>query len=355
MTFSGSHALWRDPDSEISTAFHHLSFTLFRTDLAFGTVVSARVPEAGALAVGDHLPAKLGLSDEAIQYLNRTDTDQPPMFVLTSLGLGILSKKYDRCAGLGLYFHVHCHPESGARLLNNGAFGSPDGGMFLVEARVSAVTGPVTRSDERSYAALLDAWQTVNAGRDLLPATRDEVWVEDIRAAIEAMADFVGCEITFAADSEWGASENHGIGNLSASQSVRRVKCYRPLLLEAMLLYLLTEIRHLSLTRGATCTIGSSDGGEAMPLAMALRYRLDVRIPQTELLLVSNHRTHMGHVADFGGLCLQTSLLPAWESGVPDLSQEREEQEITLEWLFDPAVLPSSDLKAYLHLRYGEN
>ncbi len=357
---------WTNPASALDPRFHHMSFAVFRTDDAEpGRVVAARLPDCREMAVGDSLFAKLRLSGEAVDFCMRANRATAPLFVLSDRGLGILSLRYHFHACMGIYLHVHTRPESGARLLNSGACGGVGRDGLTVSRRVQAVGDAVTAQDTASYAALADAWCTVQAidGCLFAPAGKSLVRVRDLQMAMERMAAFVGCRLTVHHGARTGEDacavslDAEHEGRISeASDHVRWVRCYRPMLLECLLLCLLAEIRLCAANHGATCRIGSWDGTDGGHLCIALRYVLDptavTRAAMTEQMCV---RAHLLAMADAEGLHMRFSDMPCWLSadtlGTPT---EPTVQTITLEWLTDPTVRLTSDLKSRPHIGEDE-
>ncbi len=354
-----------DPTADMDAAYHHLSYALFRTDEAFGRVVATRFPSRTVLRVGDTLQTKLALSDEAMSYLLRSESTAAPLFVLTNAGLGLLVKRYDMTAGLGLYLHIHCRPEAGARLLCAGALGQETGAAFSLSRRIRALCEPPRAGDTASFSALLDAWQTVcfkpdyadiggTLGLDELPVRngyrrgKDFLPVDDegrlpartLLDALMRMAEFVGCELNLSKQCPTAESTWTGM----------TFPCYRPAVLEAVLLYILTEAKMHAANRRATYLIGV--GADGKRPALTLRYPVDVtRLP----VRIRNHmvetRQYLRAAADWSGLDVSFPIVPTSAMHPAASVPLSPMQSVTLEWLADPAILPSSDLKARIGLK----
>ncbi len=340
MRHSRRYEICTDPLSGMDEAFHHADYALFRTDARMGRVVAARSPDHKLFGVGSVLQNRLRFSEEAVTYMVRTD-GAPPLFILTEAGLGMLSKRYDLQMGLGLFLHVHCRPDIGARLLCEGALGEANT-AFLLSRRVRELGSirPNRRfraKEEASYAALADAWGALNTfGREPLSVDRDH-WLPfaDLRDTVERMAVFAGCGLELLPPE---------------GETPYRVRCYRPAVAEAVLLYILSEVRELSETRSATCRIGSVLYHDGPRLSIKFRFRFEEHSRSlracTEL---SDARRYLSRVAgmsglrvQFPGICLSAEERRLYRRlGSPDYG-------VSLEWCDDPFSAASGTLRAYL-------
>lgn len=320
--------------------YRHISYALFRTDNDEWMIVGARCPDMLRLAVGRSLPEAIGLDKEARLFLREESGLSKWLFVMTDMGVGILDKRYDRQAGLGLFCHIHGRPDSIARLLNHGVLGDVESGEYEISQAVRMVSGEVTPQDMASYDALLDAMQAFVAypvGTYFPVNENGELYGTDLRDRMLKMAEFVGCGLQF---------PEQGIP--------RRVKCYRPLLLEALLLYWLTEARMASATREAVCQIFTLEGEETGSLSMVFRYPVEKSMLKSNLYrrLEAMHR-HVSWVCELGGLILQT------EQNTPTRREKQQGKYLPefcmiVEWQYDPTVLSTTDLKAKIRLLYEE-
>lgn len=333
---SAVQKLWTDPTLFLSPDFFSMSYILFQTDRDLGRVVAARVPDANTIRVGDNLIDRLELSGEALVYITEKREATRPLLVLTKLGLGILWSRYTLSAGLGLYLHIHANPTSAARLLNS--MGTPAG--LLASKRVHEMGATVTAKDQPSYRPLMEACEAIrNTPSTLFPVDdHRRVSLAELRETIRRMADFVGCDISFT------LRRKHP-GDPIALHT--RVGCYRPLLLEAVLLCLLTEIRDRSATRGGVCCLELPNETSHEGLAFTLRYPVLPSVgPQNQAL-----HSQLVSASALAGLDLYA---------FPDLIRPRGEgdlpqQSILLDWLYDPTLLPTADLKARLALLRTES
>ncbi len=332
--------LWTHPHGGMSPLFHHISYILFRTDHGDAEIIGARCPDMKRFSVGSSLFDSLGLTDEAKQYLLTDHLGEAPLFVQTDMGVGLLSKRYDRHAGVGIYLHIHGRPDSLARLLNHGALGDLNSGVFGVSDRIRAVEGAVKEGDASSFEALSDAWSAMTAflqGGFPTPI-HDIVYRYQAESAIVHLAEFVGCEVKL-------------IDGNGSSVPVERMKCYRPMLLEVLLLCLLTEVRTCSATREAIIQLSSLGGEEEGNLTLSMRYPLEESILSDEAFprIEQIHR-HLAWVCELGGMELHTEIIKPrrHERAVGKLP----ELNLTLAWLSNPAVLSTSDLKAKIRFLY---
>lgn len=340
MRSNGVKRLWTHPELPMPEAYGRMSYALFRTDGDVGRVVASRAPDSRYLRVGDYVQDDLSFCEDAMAYVVSRHDEAPPLFILTDAGIGLLSGKYHLSAGLGLYLHIHTRPSSAARLINNGALGLNGG--FAVSREIRGRGSMLTARDSRSYPALLEAWQTVvSAPRRVFETSLDDsLSLGDLRHGIGAMAAFAGCDVTFTTAVRKGAS---------AVSPHTRVKCYRPLLTEGILLCLLSEMRERSATGGGVCRLElHPNGGNG--LTLTLRY--PVR-PQEPLQTAELYDAIHGYLADAGetwGLDLYAPahrLSSRYADGLPEAT-------VTLDWLLDPAVLSTSDIKARLALAREE-
>jgi hypothetical protein len=325
-------SLWVDPEGDMTPAYHHLSYILFRTDREDAMILGARCPEPEKFMVGRQLTEHLKLDEESLAYLYSA-YDVEPMLVQTSKGVGILDKRFHLLAGLGIYWHIHGNPDSLARLINRGVLGEADCGSFRISRGIAEVGRRVRVEDTLCYERLLDAWQTVGmSSKEWIPCDGDGcIYGDDLTRLLERMAIFVGCRLHWDED----------------LRRVARIKCRRPDLLKACLLVLLTEARTYGEEGGVTCLVDTLGKEEGEGLTMSLRYPL-VFSRKTEEHLDHIYR-HLERVGDLSGLYLRASRIPL-KYGEGKLGKLPQRQ-IRLDWIRDPAVLASSDLKAENQLK----
>ena len=341
MRYKNTYHAWTDPDGGMSASYHHLSYILFRTDSDEAEIVGARCPDMVAFSAGRSLVDALGLDDEAREYLFGAAEYDALLVVLTDVGLGILDKRYSAYAGLGIYWHLHGRPDGLARLIAGGVLGNPDKGVYRVSRRVTEAAGGVAAvaGDMPSYGALSDGWPILTEkapGEWGRGDFGDGIYAETLWNRMDKMAGFVGCGLIREdlEDGAWPPAE--------------RLRCPRPALLEILLLDLLTEARNESATREAVCRVGRIED-TGMP-RIELRYPVEDARGETRLAGI--HR-HLGWVCELSGLKLQSERIPLSRRKRSD-GEALSYRKITLEWLHDPAVLSSSDLKARLRLLYEQ-
>ncbi len=334
MRYSRAFQLWTNPEGEMPEIFHYLSYILFRTDSEEARIVAARCPDTAGLTAGASLIDALKLDAEAQSYLFDGAGDRPPLVVMTAVGLGVLDMRYDGHAGLGVYWHIHGRPDGLARLINSGVLGAPNGGAFRISQAVAEVNGEILRRDAPSYRALVDGWGTLDrpAGQWAKCDVNGCLYGSDLCDFMAKLADFAGC----------------GWLQIQREETVGRIKCRRPVLLEALLLCLLTEVGTYATISEAVCRVGTLGNLDGEGLVLELSYPLEKIDKHREQLEVI-HR-HLGWVCELGGLELHAEVVPLrrGEKQAGKLPQMR----ITLEWLHDPVVLSTSDLKAKIRFLY---
>ncbi len=336
---SNQQRRWTDPLLAMDPAYHRLSFALFRADEDAGRVVASRVPEEGFLPMGSYIQDQLSLSAEAMEHINSGEAR--PLFILTDKGLGVLLNRYVLSASLGLFLHIHTKPASAARILNGGGLGDGCGEGFLVSSRVAELSGRITARDESSYLPLLEAWQAVTAQTEPLFKTdgADTISVGALREGIGRLAAFVGCDVTFT------VRKTEGTSGFSPHE---RMKCYRPLLLEALLFCLLSEIRSCSATGRGICRLESPTERGRDGLALCLRYPVSPAEDEDTAWYIECLHSHWAGIADMSGLDVYAPLASTYtrvSEGPPD-------RVILLDWLTDPSVLSTTDLKVGIRLAY---
>lgn len=343
MKHTASYDQWTDPLLPMSSAYHRMSYALYRFDSDFGRVVATRNPQRSLLAEGDYIQDRLELSDEAIAYMTDRYYARAPLFVLTKAGIGLLSNRYGLTAGMGLYLHIHTRPDSAARLINSGALGYGNGVDFEVSRQIEAYGAVPLPKDESAYPALLDAWQAVRASAEPLFKTDGEggISLDSLRRGLQRLSAFVGVELAF-------TLRKPSVGRIP--DPMTRVKCYRPLLAEGLLLYLLTEMRSNSATRGGVCRFELPEERGRDGMALTLHYPVDPAVGSSDDWHRRVWHSHVARIGELGGLAVwfpHEPLLPRADGGFPEWA-------VTLDQLLDPSVLASSDLKAPIRLDYGE-
>ncbi len=341
MKKTGTYADWTHPGLEMPEAFGRVSYALFLADGQDGEIVASRSPAPARLAPGNGLCGVLGLDDEACRYLWEDSSDPRPLFVMTSVGLGLLDKCYDRHAGLGLFLHIHGRPGALARLINYGGLGHPEESGFRVSEAVRAKGDRITSGDEASYAALLEAKEALfDRPWKLGSRNRRDAWepvtmaTADVRDALCRMAAFAGGHFT------WEEAEPS------------RLSCYRLPLTEAALLCMASEVAAFAADGSAKARISTLDGREDGGLALTLTYSVEKSILGGDLYQsLEAVRSRLAVLWEPCGLELHADVRH------PRYGEKREgrlpEVTLSLEWLYDPALLPTSDLKARLGLRRG--
>jgi hypothetical protein len=286
------------------------------------------------------------LSEEAMEYLKGAGREQELYFLESKVGVGLLHKGFDRQAGMGIYLHIHGSPVSLSRLLRGGlpAGWGPDA------VRVSSDMedrGRVRKWDETACGALLDAWSEIR-GREAeggVWTTRGDGFLSvfDLERGLEELAAFAGCRVNLSRDRVYPG------GMEGISWAPTRVRCYSPRLLEALSLFLMTGAGTLSTDRQVNCRLATR--GEGCHLLLFLEYSVHEKTLAGENAAAwETACQHMELVAELSGLDLHTAVM------MPTRKEKREGKlplmTVCLEWTRDPAVLPTTDLKAHLKLLY---
>ena len=297
-------------------------------------ILGARCPEPDRFTVGHQLTDGLHLDEEAQAYL--FSSGEAPLFVQTNFGVGILDKRYHRHAGVGIYWHIHGRPDGVARLLNRGVLGAEDRGTYRISQGVAKAGRRVKAFDLPLYENLLDVWRVIGPGPGAwVSCNRDGcLYGAELVRLMERMSIFVGCRLV----RDELATRNG------------RIKCRRPALLEACLLCLLTEARTFSADGSVSCEVSSLGELDGEGLALAMHYPIEHTMRRGELLDLI-HR-HLGRVGNLDGLDLHAALIPP-KRGEKKLGKLPNMQ-VNLDWIRDPTVLLTSDLKAKNELEEDE-
>jgi hypothetical protein len=336
MSYGQAYHAWTDPQAEWPEIYHHLSYILFRTDSENAEIVGARCPDTLGRIFGESVSDVLELDDEARAYLFEGGHALPPLLVKTALGLGVLDQRYDGHAGIGVYWHIHGRANSMARLINSGVLGSAEGCSYRISRSVADVGDAVRSRDMPSYGVLADAWSVLDAPSAAW-ARCDErgcMYGRELEKWLGKLAQFAGC--TWRSD---------------VADGVAKVKCSRPVLLEALLLCLLTEAYESSTTRQVSGEISALGGIDGEGLALTMTFPVE-KLERVQMRVDSLQR-HLGWVSELGGISLHVQSVPLRKEGKL-AGKTMPEVRITLEWLHDPAVLSTSDLKAKIRFLYEQ-
>lgn len=331
---------WTGRENGMPEAYRSMSFILFRTDSEGTEILGSRCPDPKEFAVGRSFLASMEAEEDMIRYLQSTEAHPIPLFLETRTGMGLLLKDYDLHAGIGLYLQIHESPVALSRLLCGGAL-MGEGTEYRLSDGIPR-RGNIQRRDEQGYPTLLDAWSTVRDYRRQggLIHTNDSglLSCRGLQDAISSMAAFVGCVPLW-----------QDCGEEEESMSPR-LCCYRPILLEALLLCLLAEVRSLSADGTFACRVDTL--GEEHRLFLELSYAIQPKqLSSEEYRYTQEAHQHLERVADLGGLELHAHVEKPSRKDKQMGALPR--TVLCLEWLRDPALLPTGDLKAGLRLLYG--
>ncbi len=366
---------WTDSASVAAPGFAGVSYALFCLDRhgdgtggsRAGRILAARSPNRALWQPGAPLPDLADLTPMAYHYLvtgtitndfalSETPASSEPgsLFVWTRTGLGLLSRRHALTADIGLFLHIHTDPLSAARLLSSGAFAGEKtvSGGFALSPRIRAVSGRPTRRDMPAFTCLNDTRATLAsiAGGfqpSVLAASLPGEPAAVPLSAVFAMAAFAGCALSVELDGRRIAPDISLAATLD-SLSIPEpehdyIACHSPQVLELLLLGLFSEVRAYSRDRSASCRITSGRLWAAPSLTIDYTPAATLSPPDIEALLAL--RTHLSRVAAFHGMELSlppVSLRPSAATLPP--------QTLSLDWLADPALLPTGDLKSHLSL-----
>ncbi len=372
---------WTDPTAILYPGFAYTSYALFRLSgpLA-GCIVATRSPDGTLWQPGAYLPDLADLSPMAQAFLQTgilpgesnsiegpTPTEPGALFVWTRTGLGHLSRRYALSADLGLLLHVHVSPAVGARLLCSGVFWenhfvsdatperrsarSTSSPKPVLSPRVSAAAARLTGRDMSTWEIMTEAYRTLRAMAAAFeaPSPSPTVGLPTVISisSILALADYAGCRLTVELDGK--PIPSAVVADLDCvimpKPERHALLCHSPQVLELLLLCLFSEVRMYSRDRSALCRITSGVSDAAPALSLSYTPSTDVFMAPAVADRLDEIRAHLICVATENGMELTATPLPLHPSDAPPL------QTITLDWLCDPSLLPTGDLKTGFRLR----
>ena len=318
---------WIGAEGEENLRYHHLSYVFFRTYGDGFRILGSRCPDEERFAVGRPLGEALRLDEEMWRFLSSTREDRL-LFVYTNVGVGILDRRFALYGGIGVYWHILADPDSLGRLINHGVLGDGAVESYEVSRSVVSLKSLVRAQDVPVYPVLAEVWDMVKNTVGSLRADDVDGCVRgaEIVRMIGKMADFAGCQ----------AIREEG------ETLVERARCRRPQWLELCLLYLLTEVHRFSANGQVTYSVGSLGGLEGEGLSLQFRYPLEDMRLHTDVLTPVHE--YLAQVGGYDDMEFFAELVP------PKRGQRQQgvlpEMRFYLNWLRDPTVLVSSDLKA---------
>jgi hypothetical protein len=325
-----------------------ISYILFRTDRDGFVILCSRGRKSQKIPVGRSLAAVLTLDQEAMLYLTREESRQPPLFLDTGNGIGLLSKYYDRHAGIGMYLHIHESRASLSRLLRSDLLQGCEDGSYAVSSGIPD-RGVLQKRDERNCGFFLETWLAIRDhhknGGFFKVRSGTRLMREDLEQGLETLASFAGerLQVIWSCDSDAPAATD--------VLPPTWVTCYRPILLEALILCLLTEAHSLSeVGTDVSCSLASQ--GEQRRLSIELSYTISPKkLRSAEYVRAEEARQHLEKVAQLGGMLLLSHISPARKAEAEATART---VTLSLACVTNPAILSTSDLKAGLRLLYGE-
>ena len=333
---------WTNPDWEMDEGFLRSSLILFTIRQGRDVVLASRCPTAPALPVGGSMIRTLDMPADVCAELLRPARDLRPMFILTRVGLGIIDRTYAQATGIYLYIHVHSRPRRLAALINGGALGDPTVGRFWISEDIRKMGSREGLLRDQDYGILADVWSDVEARRrGLLHPSKDGfVYRSQLQKLAEQFSRYVGCAVGF------DGSLGERVSNESdGGHPVNGMRCYRPEVCEALLLCLLCEARRYAKDGLVRMGISTVTGQEGDCLSLSLGYTVDSasRFEKGRLMGDWIHQ-YLQLVAHTHGMGISV------ETEYPLEGRARycrhPEIRVTVDWVRDPAVLESTDIKA---------
>ena len=325
MRHGRSYPLWVGEPVDGGPYRRRLSYVLFRADGGSAEIMGARCPEPERFPIGCPLTDRLRVDEDALEFL--FSYGEPSlMFIRSDLGVGVLDTRYSRACGIGIYWHIHGDPEGLTRLINHGVLGGEN--EYGISRSVKGGSGRVRAQDVALYNVLVDSWRVLGGTPPLWVPQSENGWVYrgELNRALEKIAIFVGCPVTW---EEGDSFEGQG-------------RCPRPQWLEVCLLYLLTEAKTFSADGQLICragTLGNLDGE-----GLSLRFRYSVEDPRAYHEATEGIHRYFEQVGELYGMDFHA------ETVLPGRGERQKgilpEVRVHLDWLRDPTVLPTSDIKA---------
>ena len=271
MNYPKWYSWWTSPDRDMEEAFHRSGLILFQIQRDRDTVIATRCPHLPAIPVGARLFDRLEIPEEVRWELLRSSGDARPIFLRTKVGIGLIDRTYAAEAGLFLYVHIHSRPRHLTALLNEGVLGDPEG-RFLVSSDIMDEGRHPTLCREREYRVLADVWEDVEERqRGLLTVYEngmlDRSHLEDV---IVRLSRYAGCRVIF--DDRIGAV---GLPSTDEAERVVRMRCHRPKICEAALLYMFLEVQKYALHREARVRVSTITGQDGEYLSLSVGYTVE--------------------------------------------------------------------------------
>ncbi len=110
---------WQTPPEKGIDKFDYVGCVIFNGDVESGEVLWSRVADP-TLETGENFWHRLALSPDDIRRLRLSLSRGEACWLISPLGVGILSARYDVWMGTMVYLHIHDHPKALRRLLYRG-------------------------------------------------------------------------------------------------------------------------------------------------------------------------------------------------------------------------------------------
>ena len=154
---SGAYAkhLWQDPCSDMDERFCRVSYILFTAGERDADILTGRCPEGEEIRTGDSLIRVAELDEEAQAYL--TSVDDTPLWIRTKWGVGLLDRRFERHAGIGILWHIHGNPEALACMICENMGRGSEMAHWGISRGIREDADACKQCDETSYGAFAEA------------------------------------------------------------------------------------------------------------------------------------------------------------------------------------------------------
>ena len=326
---------WHTPPSRGACCFAHLGYVLFKSDDEEGRVLVSHVADP-AIRGGEPFWKLLKLSTTDIATLRAALAEGHTCWLVSDLGVGFISARYDLWSGYFLYIHIHDDPSAVRRLLYRRQVSSaviqppPLGGMRTTSAP-SEKDEAVLRRLEQSL-AYIDGVQVMSHKQ--VPDGR--LSITEISTWISSVASFIGCSLGWRVGDASTLEGNASVGD--------EVSCPSPRLVEGMILYWICLFHRLFPEEEMICTVSPCACHGETVLRAALHVVASEKKMTQKLLDTEGLFSDMNHMIYKGELC--GVRITATADDVPAKAGEPQKC-LTAELCFfqNPARNPPSGLK----------
>lgn len=280
-------AYWQTLPAEGTYPSTHLGYVLFAGDDEEGRVLASRVADP-TLCRGESFYHRLALSVEEITEVRAALSSGETCLLVSALGVGLLSARYDLWAGFFVYIHIHEDPKALRRLfcheslIPKNVLPSPLGGLRS-RSSPTAEDAPVLIRLRGSLADL-----TASKSACLSGAADSPLPLSAVRELILAVARLSGGEWTLTAGD--GEEET--------------VLCPAPRMAEAMCVYWTCLMASVSANGRAACHIKACQRAEGRSPAIRWETTVDRGLlsgDTEESVHLLRDMDHMAYRAELNG------------------------------------------------------